>query len=606
MHIILLALAFASCISFALANDGQALCAFYDSISDQGRSNLNGWCQKAGNGYSPDVCSWTGVFCDGNSRVISLGLSPIYLGGSISSSIGDLIHLTYLSLSTTNLTSSIPSELGRLTDLQVLYLAGNNLTGSIPNAIGGLKALTNMSLYQNELSSTIPPSIGQLVNVKELFFGENKLTGAVPPTIGNLGVVTILDLSSNSLSSAIPSQLGQLTKLYTLLLNKNSLTGSVPASLCSLPSNVEIDIRQNPLLSCAPSCLATIQDALLDPYLQSSVCSAPSPTPAPSPEPGMPVLLPPFKKGQELFLTTQSYPNVGDCSGPVVTTTIATGICEQTINNTFASGSKIVSVTVSLSTGFVQYTTQLFSDSVCSSPNGAPTTSTLNEKIGACMTGGQFSSYRLQALSPSMPPLDPNEVLIVGFQTMADCTSAPSTWTGSLASSGVTSTVSYSTRGCYKAPAGESYSSYQYSCSQTLGSINQTFFSDSSCTTVSSSFQPWNITIICSASPLHQIASGVEIFQAPYCLWVINTETTTELPLSTMDIIKIVGGVIAGLGLLAAIVRYACRSSVGVPPLASQEQNQQHEQRESQVQMHARSSRSSLAQPVDLIPSPRL
>ncbi|KAJ0087921.1 hypothetical protein Patl1_33292 [Pistacia atlantica] len=74
------------------------------------------------------VCSWAGVLCS-QDRVVSLDLTDLDLGGSVSAQVSRLDMLTYLSLAGNNFRGGI--EVANLSSLQSLNISHNQFTGGL-------------------------------------------------------------------------------------------------------------------------------------------------------------------------------------------------------------------------------------------------------------------------------------------------------------------------------------------------------------------------------------------------------------------------------------------------------------------------------------------
>eukprot|EP01041_Mallomonas_annulata_P003232 gene3232-6397_t len=127
--------------------------------------------------YSTDACKWTGVTCEGGSKVTEINLSAYGISGSIPLEISFLDGLKSLDLSYNSLTSTIPSELYRMSKLQSLKLIGNILTGTVPITFGLFSALTLLSLESNKLQGNFPYIVTNITSLEILNLKSNKFTG---------------------------------------------------------------------------------------------------------------------------------------------------------------------------------------------------------------------------------------------------------------------------------------------------------------------------------------------------------------------------------------------------------------------------------------------
>ncbi|CAL9002470.1 unnamed protein product [Prunus brigantina] len=177
-------------------------------------------------------CSWVGVMCNPSTkRVLILDLSSYKLAGSLPPSIGNLTHLTGLSLTNNSFHGEIPQEMGRLRSLQlrVLDLRFNAITGSIPDDLRSLMSLNRLELYSNKLTGTIPNWIG---NFSSLRLTRNNFHGSIPSELGRLTSLEHFSVSVNHLHGELPRNLGiNLPNLEIFMCGSNKFTGTVPASL---------------------------------------------------------------------------------------------------------------------------------------------------------------------------------------------------------------------------------------------------------------------------------------------------------------------------------------------------------------------------------------
>lgn len=136
------------------------------------------------------VCSWVGLACDSCGFATEIYLFEDTLPGTISSSVGKLTSLTYLTIqSNLQLHGTLPPSIGSLLSLSVLHITNNTINGPIPLEFNQLSSLTYLELYNNSLSGTIPDMFYNLKNITQLYLARNVLTGNVPPSICALTIV---------------------------------------------------------------------------------------------------------------------------------------------------------------------------------------------------------------------------------------------------------------------------------------------------------------------------------------------------------------------------------------------------------------------------------
>ncbi|KAL6138228.1 hypothetical protein ACLB2K_063511 [Fragaria x ananassa] len=116
--------------SNCIESQKQSLLHFKESlVFDSSSSKLITW------NSSTDCCSWLGVTCSSNGRVVGLDLSSESISCSIdnSSSLFQLEHLQSLNLANNSFNdSSISSAIGKLADLRYLNLSSTYFSGQIP------------------------------------------------------------------------------------------------------------------------------------------------------------------------------------------------------------------------------------------------------------------------------------------------------------------------------------------------------------------------------------------------------------------------------------------------------------------------------------------
>ncbi|XP_051141375.1 LRR receptor-like serine/threonine-protein kinase RPK2 [Andrographis paniculata] len=247
-----------------------------------------------------DHCSWTGVFCDSNYRVVALnapgggksrpcariahypfygfgirrrfcvGSNGNFFSGKLSGAVAKLSELKNLSLPFNEISGVIPEEIWGMEKLEVLDLEGNLISGSLPAQFSGLKNLKVLNLGFNEIAGEIPSSlsncvglqilnlagnrvdglipglIGQFKDLRGLYLSFNGLSGSIPTEIGdNCGKLEHLDLSGNYLTEGIPETIVNCRGLKTLLLYSNLLEEDIPRELGQLSVLEVLDLSRN-------------------------------------------------------------------------------------------------------------------------------------------------------------------------------------------------------------------------------------------------------------------------------------------------------------------------------------------------------------------------
>lgn len=291
---------FSSLVSPESVSDNSILIDFKNSISDPS-GILASWISN-----SSDHCSWLGISCDSNSRVLSLNVTggddfkgnsnalscsnishfPFHgfglrrsclhsygkLSGKLSSLIAKLTELRILSLPYNDFSGEIPEAIWDLEKLEVLDLEGNSfigtlpldftnlrklrvlnvafnqMVGEIPFSLSKCMSLQVLNLAGNQINGTIPGYFGGLPELQELYLSFNRLTGSIPNEFGNnCGYLEHVDLSGNFLIGGIPSNLGSCSRLRTLLLFSNLLDDVIPPELGQLKNLEVLDVSRNSL-----------------------------------------------------------------------------------------------------------------------------------------------------------------------------------------------------------------------------------------------------------------------------------------------------------------------------------------------------------------------
>ncbi|GMN24876.1 hypothetical protein TIFTF001_043827, partial [Ficus carica] len=121
---------------------------------------------------SSSHCSFSGVTCDDESRVIALFVTNLPLFGYLPPEIGLLNTLVNLTISSDNLTGKLPPEMANHTSLRLFNISNNFFQGRFPGEITlGMTELEVLDTYNNNFSGSLPMEIIKLQNIKHLHLG---------------------------------------------------------------------------------------------------------------------------------------------------------------------------------------------------------------------------------------------------------------------------------------------------------------------------------------------------------------------------------------------------------------------------------------------------
>ncbi|CAI5515029.1 unnamed protein product [Closterium sp. Naga37s-1] len=205
----------------------------------------------------PDAPCACALYSPTNYTGLSVALSN--LSGPIPTSIGGLLHLTYLNLQGNNFSGPIPIQVCQLTALQYMDLSNNSLDGTIPSCFAALTNLLVLDLHHNQLSGPIPPELGSMLSLQTLFLRRNKLTGAIPSNISLAQNLTNLWVDNNTLNGHLPGPLGNLVNLVSLSISSNpGVNGSIPDTFTRLISLEFFNATNTSLSGSMPSCFASM------------------------------------------------------------------------------------------------------------------------------------------------------------------------------------------------------------------------------------------------------------------------------------------------------------------------------------------------------------
>jgi len=257
-------------IDCSIVPDFNALMALYNS-TDGPTWGGPGWNSGAA-GLDCDICSWTGITCNSNDRVIEINLNNQGLNGTLPVELEDLTELKVLNLGLNQITGLIPVGLGNLSQLEYLNLSFNQLSSTIPQSLGSLINLQSLYLNDNQLVGSIPFSLFGLQNLANLDLSDNQMTGPVLSQISNLSGLINLELDNNQFSGPIPSSITTLTNLSILRLDNNKFIDEIPSSIGNLTNLSILELQNNFLDGCIPPsanifCFSTLFNVSNNPCL---------------------------------------------------------------------------------------------------------------------------------------------------------------------------------------------------------------------------------------------------------------------------------------------------------------------------------------------------
>lgn len=211
----------------------------FSTFNGMNWTNNDGW-RDGPTEKNCDPCTWQGVSCDQNHRVIGIALPDNNVQGANIEAFIRIPGLRMLDLSGNPL-SNIPAINYQQSALEVLNLSSTNLSGTIPTTIGGLKTLRVLDLSDNVLEGSLPIGLYYLSGLEEIDLSNNTLSGVLKEDITHLKKLKKLILGTNRFTGEIPQGLTTLTGLNTLFINDNDFFGCIDnlGSLCALGNGVD-------------------------------------------------------------------------------------------------------------------------------------------------------------------------------------------------------------------------------------------------------------------------------------------------------------------------------------------------------------------------------
>jgi len=146
-------------------SEGSHLLRFREGIEHDPYDALSNWGE---NGAMDNYCSWFGVVCSDDFKVVALNLPDLALNGLISPKIGNLNHLRIVDLSNNSFYGVIPREIGELKQLVVLDLRNNSLSGTLPSKLDNILSLKLLLINGNMISGELSPKLQELSVISEV------------------------------------------------------------------------------------------------------------------------------------------------------------------------------------------------------------------------------------------------------------------------------------------------------------------------------------------------------------------------------------------------------------------------------------------------------
>ncbi|CAO2819277.1 unnamed protein product [Amaranthus hypochondriacus] len=153
----------------------------------------------------------------------------------IGDSIGELTHLTHLSIEWAKSLKCLPNVITRLHNLQLLKIRYCNNLQELPASLGELHSLTHLSLESCVNLRALPASLAELHSLTHLTLSSNNLQ-ELPACLAVLHSLTHLTLSHCDNLQELPANLGELHSLTHLTLDWCKNLQALTASLGELHS----------------------------------------------------------------------------------------------------------------------------------------------------------------------------------------------------------------------------------------------------------------------------------------------------------------------------------------------------------------------------------
>lgn len=163
-------------LCYSLNDEGLALLKLRERVVNDPFGALSNWNDDDGD---IDPCSWFGVECSDDGRVVVLNLKNLCLEGTLAHELGNLVHIKSIVLRNNTFSGTIPEEIGELKELEVLDLGYNNFSGSLPSNLGNNLSLTILLLDNNGILGILSPEVYKLQMLSEIQVDRKQQSNAV-------------------------------------------------------------------------------------------------------------------------------------------------------------------------------------------------------------------------------------------------------------------------------------------------------------------------------------------------------------------------------------------------------------------------------------------
>ncbi|XP_011001758.1 PREDICTED: inactive receptor-like serine/threonine-protein kinase At2g40270 isoform X2 [Populus euphratica] len=174
-------------LCFSLNDEGMALLKLREGIVSDPYGALKSWKMDFG---VINPCSWFGVECSSDGKVVVLNLKDLCLEGTLAPEITNLVHIKSIILRNNSFSGIIPEGVGELKALEVLDFGYNNFSGPLPPDLGSNPSLAILLLDNNERLRSLSSEIQHLETLSEFQVDENELSNAAKGSSRNKRSIT--------------------------------------------------------------------------------------------------------------------------------------------------------------------------------------------------------------------------------------------------------------------------------------------------------------------------------------------------------------------------------------------------------------------------------